>query len=635
MTPPHHPNCYSRDQLQELLVGNVSDADSDAWLHHLEKCAVCRSSLEAIAGEDEDWSQARNVLVATPIAEPNHSEDPQSKNVVLDAQTRNEDWIKTLSQQLLSPPAHPELLGRLGRYDIERLLGSGGMGVVFKGFDTELHRTVAIKVLAPSLAFHGAARHRFAKEARAAAAVVHEDVVPIYDVDANREVPFLVMRYIPGESLQARINRVGPLELKQILRIGKQVTSGLAAAHAQGLIHRDVKPANILLEEGIDRALLSDFGLAQTIDDANLTVSGILPGTPQFMSPEQARGEKLSVQSDLFSAGSVLYTMCTGRPPFRSESPLGVLKKIGDSEPTPIRELNPEIPEWLSQIVRTMMAKKPAERFTSASEVSHLLEQCLAHVQQPLGSPLPESLQPPSVWKSLYPRIRSYSLPAILAILLIGIVSGVLARKDSIPVALTENEGVVAAIHDRSLPNATSDLRRWNVVPLPPTPEDAILNSMEEIVDIAWNEKPLEEALAELLSPNRLDYRGNATQKAKESDAKSFVQLRHRTSRKQILHRILAERQLGYIVHPSGIEIADLDYVRAHPTLRRYCLSYVSNSSLEATEVLRGLERMLNASEQETTQMTLNGTILLVRATEMVHDQITQLLAMQSLAVEQ
>lgn len=634
MTPPHHPNCYSPDQLHDLLVGNVSDADSDAWLHHLEKCAVCRSSLEAIAGEDEDWSQARDVLMASLIGEPNHSDGHPSTNVALGTRMRNEDWIETLSKQILSPPTHPELLGRLGRYDIERLLGSGGMGIVFKGFDTELHRTVAIKVLAPSLAFHGAARHRFAREARAAAAIVHEDVVPIYDVDADREVPFLVMRYVPGESLQARINRVGPLELKQILRIGKQVTSGLAAAHAQGLIHRDVKPANILLEEGIDRALLSDFGLAQTIDDANLTVSGILPGTPQFMSPEQARGEKLSVQSDLFSAGSVLYTMCTGRPPFRSESPLGVLKKIGDTEPTSIRELNPEIPEWLSEIVRKMMAKQPAQRFSSASEVSHLLEQCLAHVQQPLGSPLPNSLQPPSVWKSLYPRIRSYSLPAILAILVIGIVSWVLARKDSGPVSLPENEGVTAATHDRSMSNATSDLRIWNVVPLPPTPEDAILNSMEEIVDIDWNEKPLEEALAELLSPNRLDYRGNPFKKEQESDTKSLVQLRHRASRKQILHRILAERQLGYIVHRSGIEIADLDYVRAHPTLRRYCLSYVSNSSLEAEEILRGLEYMLHASEQEATQMKLNGPILLVRATEQAHEQIAELLAMQSLAME-
>jgi serine/threonine protein kinase len=269
MTTPHQPACCSNDQLHDLLIGSVSNADSDAWLQHLEQCPACQTKLHALAGEDGDWSQAREVLSASN----------DGKHVA-----RSQEWAESLSRKLLSPPSHPEMLGRIGRYDIERLLGAGGMGIVFKGFDTELHRTVAIKVLAPSLAFHGSARHRFAKEARAAAAVVHEDVVPIYDVDADREVPYLVMRYIPGESLQARIDRVGPLELKQILRIGKQVTAGLAAAHAQGLIHRDVKPANVLLEEGIDRALLTDFGLAQAIDDANATASGVLPGTPQYMS---------------------------------------------------------------------------------------------------------------------------------------------------------------------------------------------------------------------------------------------------------------------------------------------------------------------------------------------------------------
>ncbi|MBU6239378.1 MAG: protein kinase, partial [Planctomycetes bacterium] len=186
MTTPHHPACCSNDQLHDLLVGSVSDADSDAWLKHLEQCSTCQTKLHALAGEEGDWSQAREVLSSS--TDRSHIAQP-------------DEWAETLSRKLLSPPSHPEMLGRIGRYDIERLLGSGGMGIVFKGFDTELHRTVAIKVLAPTLAFHGTARHRFAKEARAAAAVVHENVVPIYDVDADREVPYLVMRYVPGESL--------------------------------------------------------------------------------------------------------------------------------------------------------------------------------------------------------------------------------------------------------------------------------------------------------------------------------------------------------------------------------------------------------------------------------------------------
>lgn len=607
MTTPHHPACCSRDQLHDLLVGSVSDADSDAWLQHLEQCSTCRTKLHALAGEEGDWSQAREVL----------SSHTDRSHIA-----RPDEWAEALSRKLLSPPSHPEMLGRIGRYDIERLLGSGGMGIVFKGFDTELHRTVAIKVLAPSLAFHGSARHRFAKEARAAAAVVHEDVVPIYDVDADREVPYLVMRYVPGESLQARIDRVGPLELKQILRIGKQVTAGLAAAHAQGLIHRDVKPANVLLEEGIDRALLTDFGLAQAIDDANATASGVLPGTPQYMSPEQARGEKLSVQSDLFSAGSVLYAMCTGRPPFRAETSLGVLQKIRESQPKPIRELNPEIPGWLAQVIETLMAKDPKDRYASASDVSALLEQCLAHVQHPLDAPLPATLRNSSNSKAIRARLLKFAIAGVVAIGGIGLCSTLLPSPGSrVPVpTLYKGDSPPASIPQPSIVE-------WKVVPLPPTPEDKILNALDETIEVDWNELPLEQAIAELLAPITLDYRGYVTEGSEASEFESTVQMRHRATRKQILQRVLGSRDLGYIVRPSVIEVGDLEYVRANPTVRRYCLSHVSDTNFEAAEVVQVLKRMLGTGESESISMTLNGPILLVRATESEHEQIIQVLA--------
>jgi len=144
------------------------------------------------------------------------------------------------------------MLGRIGRYDVERLIGSGGMGVVFKAYDTELHRPVAVKLLAPYLASSGSARNRFAREARAAAAVVDDHVVPIHNVETDGEHPFLVMKFIAGGSLQQRLDREGPLEVCEVLRIGIHTAKGLAAAHAQGLIHRDVKPSNILLDEGVD-----------------------------------------------------------------------------------------------------------------------------------------------------------------------------------------------------------------------------------------------------------------------------------------------------------------------------------------------------------------------------------------------
>src|SRR5262249_52001675 len=148
-------------------------------------------------------------------------------------------------------------------------------------------------------------------------------------------------------SLQERIDREGPLELAEILRIGMQVASGLAAAHAQGVIHRDVKPANILLENGVERVKLTDFGLARALDAASMTQSGVVTGTPQYMAPEQARGEPVDHRADLFSLGSVLYAMCTGRSPFRAETTMAVLRRVAEDQPRSIREVNPAVPDWL------------------------------------------------------------------------------------------------------------------------------------------------------------------------------------------------------------------------------------------------------------------------------------------------
>ncbi|MHB8968849.1 MAG: protein kinase domain-containing protein [Pirellulaceae bacterium] len=216
---------------------------------------------------------------------------------------------------------------------------------------------------------------------------------PFHNVETERDAPLLVMQYIEGESLQSRIDRTGPLETLEILRIGMQIAAGLSAAHQQGVVHRDIKPSNVLLEQGIDRALITDFGLARAADDATLTRSGVHPGTPQFMSPEQAKGDPVDARSDLFSLGSVLYTMCAGRPPFRAESSLSVLRRIADDEPRRIRELNPNIPEWLYAIVKKLMAKAPADRYSCAADVAALLEQCLAHEQQPEFIPLPDEAQ--------------------------------------------------------------------------------------------------------------------------------------------------------------------------------------------------------------------------------------------------
>jgi serine/threonine-protein kinase len=296
-----------------------------------------------------------------------------------------------MTLSFLSPSDVPGSLGRIKRYEVQELIGCGGFGMVLKAHDPKLNRIVAIKVLNPALANHSAPRKRFVREALQLATVKHEDVVTIHEIEEEHQPPFIVMEYVAGISLQELVDREGPLPLAKILRIGSQAAEGLAAAHKRGLIHRDIKPANILLENGVQRVKITDFGLARAVDEASLTQSGVVAGTPQYMAPEQARGETVDYRSDLFSLGSVLYTMCAGRPAFRADSAVAVLKRVCEDEPRPIREVNPEIPDWLEGIVNKLMAKAPNDRFSSSREVADLLDQCLAHIQQPRMIPLPET----------------------------------------------------------------------------------------------------------------------------------------------------------------------------------------------------------------------------------------------------
>jgi serine/threonine protein kinase len=294
----------------------------------------------------------------------------------------------------LQPPGKPGSLGRLGHYEVPEVLGRGGFGIVLKAFDEMLHRVVAIKVMAPRLASTSPARKRFLREARAAAAIRHENVVGIHAVE-EQPTPYLVMEYIAGETLQQRLNRIGPLDVAEVLRVGQQVARGLAAAHALGLIHRDIKPSNILLESGIEeRAKITDFGLARAADDASLTQSGFIAGTPMYMAPEQALGQPIDHRADLFSLGSVLYVMCSGRPPFRASTTLAVLKRVTEDTPRPIREVIPEVPDWLCAVVTRLHAKDPAGRFASAKEVADLLARCQAELQRCASAvPLPSALR--------------------------------------------------------------------------------------------------------------------------------------------------------------------------------------------------------------------------------------------------
>ncbi len=307
----------------------------------------------------------------------------------------------------LAEPLQPTDLGRLGQYRVLRVLGKGGMGVVFQGEDTRLQRPVAIKALLPALADQSDNRERFLREARATASLTHEHIVTIYAVEPD--VPYLVMQLLQGETLEACLKRQGPLPIPSVLRIGREIAEGLSAAHERGMVHRDIKPANIWLETpppcasrlrlsravfpakpqaadgggGVPRVKILDFGLARLpaghpqAGRSNLTQSGLIVGTPAYMAPEQARGAGVDARTDLFSLGCVLYKALTNRLPFPGKDVLSVLIALVTADPTPIQELNPAVPSGLIELIDQLLDRDPAQRPGSA----HLVAELLSHLE--------------------------------------------------------------------------------------------------------------------------------------------------------------------------------------------------------------------------------------------------------------
>ncbi len=279
-------------------------------------------------------------------------------------------------KQLLTPSPNPHSPGMLGHYSLLQVCGEGGFGIVIKAFDEKLQRTVALKILSPFVGVNSTPRRRFFLEAQAVAAIHHENVVQVYSVE-EEPIPFIVMEYVHGPTLYQMIKREGPIDLTRMLAISRQIAAGLAVAHAKKLVHRDIKPGNILLEEGSNlRVKITDFGLAQVVDDANATKHGVGYGTPLYMSPEQATHGDLDVRSDLFSLGSVMYHMATGRAPFRGEDNAEILRQVVSGKARPIRQTEPEIPDWFCQIINSLHAKAPQDRLQSARELCDLITSC-------------------------------------------------------------------------------------------------------------------------------------------------------------------------------------------------------------------------------------------------------------------
>jgi urea transport system substrate-binding protein len=298
------------------------------------------------------------------------------------------------------PQAHNEI-GRFDDYRVLRLLGSGGMGLVFAAEEVTLRRPVALKILKPELAADPESRERFLREVRAAAEIVSDNVVTVLRVGESAGVPFLVMPLLSGETLQARSERQPLLDLRTAIVIIRDIAAGLAAAHAKSVIHRDVKPANVWLETDgpggpFKRARLLDFGLARRPhDETSLTSTGFIVGTPNYMSPEQAAGGAIDTRADLFALGSVAYVVFTGELPFTGNSAMAVMMALANKVPDPVTAKNPAVPGAVSDLVARLLEKKPEARVQTAAAVVRELDARLAALGgQAPTAPMPASTVP-------------------------------------------------------------------------------------------------------------------------------------------------------------------------------------------------------------------------------------------------
>jgi serine/threonine protein kinase len=282
-----------------------------------------------------------------------------------------------------SPPdTDSELSARLARvlapgYDLEREIGRGGMGIVYRARDPRLKRGVAVKLLPPDLAFRADIRSRFLREAEMAARLSHPNIVPIYTVDEREGLVYFVMALIEGESVGDRVKRAGAMPIDDVRRILREVADALAYAHANGVVHRDVKPDNILLDSNSGRAMVTDFGIARAASDgeARLTATGAAIGTPAYMSPEQCAGDReIDGRSDLYSLGAVAYQMISGAPPFAGGSTPSIMLKQVMETPVPLRERRADVPDDLDRIVMRLLEKDPGNRFANGTALIAALD---------------------------------------------------------------------------------------------------------------------------------------------------------------------------------------------------------------------------------------------------------------------
>ena len=516
-------NHLSEPQLRDLINGSVSVEASASWEKHLSDCGRCQDALQTMAtGEipiDSLVADAKNLNPPTEsaywpaikavedeirtsmsgIATSSADTPPEGTSSVADTDggVAFVPVKPTGDLEFLEASDDPAYIGKLHHFQIARVIGRGGMGIVLEAFDTHLQRSVAVKVLNPQYQSNDIAKQRFCREGRAAAAIAHEHVVPMYQVaKANEgEVAYLVMQMIEGDTLENRLRDGQPLPPNEVARIAMQTAAGLSAAHKRDMVHRDIKPANILIEAETNRVKLTDFGLARTTDDVKLTKTGMVTGTPLYMSPEQTLGETADERSDLFSLGAVMYEMATGVAPFQAPSALGVMQNIMNVTPDAPHKVNAGITRPLSDLIMSLLAKKPADRPESASSVAT----ALASIVNEYGPISP--LQVPAVAanevKKLSGSYRRLERRWVLAAWLAGVVGLLIAVGtfiamrpdvgDDFPsVVLPDNPGTVWSIDfapdGKQIAAAVEDgsVRIWNIA------DQKLLKSFNAHRGIVW-----------------------------------------------------------------------------------------------------------------------------------------------------
>lgn len=304
------------------------------------------------------------------------SELPEGKNFCGNCgiEFHDEEGHSPLTKTIVRPlDSLPNGLVFAQRYRIIEELGRGGMGTIYRAMDTKLEEEVALKLIRPEIALDSQAIKRFHHELRTARRIVHKNIGRMYELMEDGGTHYITMEYIAGEDLRHLIQRLGPLPLDKSVTIAKQISSGLAEAHRQGIVHRDIKPGNIMIDLNGDARIL-DFGISRSMQADGMTYQGIAVGTPEYMSPEQIEAVDIDYRSDIYSLGIVLYEMVTGSLPFKGETPLSVAVKHKNETPRNPRELNEQVSDDLGALILKCLEKDRAARYQSALELRRALE---------------------------------------------------------------------------------------------------------------------------------------------------------------------------------------------------------------------------------------------------------------------